>query len=336
MLTIVMTLYNSEDIVGANTRYYFEEEFAKHCNLIQIGRGGENDRQGVEPMQPYLDRHGIKPDFVFNEADTTGYKCGRQIDMHRTPYKQTEWMNQRKYDIMFLTYPECPYAFIGSKHGPFKKIDPQLYYKTLKCTLFWSPHSVEPTMFYPSDEAPIYDIAFLGDQGGKVYPLRTKIYGELDEFCIENSYSLLKRKRIPGKVRERRISRITRKNPTIHHSHLAGEVYAEALRRSRCFIFGCSVFKYPIKKGFEAGASRTLILADTPTGAEELHLEEWVTHIPIDEGNWKERTQWVFDNPEEADKIAQTWYERVMKYHTNEVRAKEMIGQLEEFLRDHR
>ena len=43
----------------------------------------------------------------------------------------------------------------------------------------------------------------------------------------------------------------------------------------------------------------------------------------------------MFDNPEKADKIAQTWYKRVMKYHTNGVRAKEFIGQLEEFLIDH-
>jgi len=335
LLTIVMTTYNSKDIVGANTRYYFEEELAKHCNLVQLGKGRANEKGRDEPVQTYLDKYGIKPDFVFSEEDTTGYKCGIQIDMHRTPYKQLNKMKRRKYDIMFITYPECPYAYVGTKHGEFMKIDPRLYYnmKVFK-KICWSPHSVEPTMFYPTDDPPIYDVAFLGDHGGEVYPLRTRIYDELDQFCARNNYSLLKRERISGKVRDRRISKITRLNPTIHHPFLAGRVYAEALRRSRCFIFGSSIFKYPIKKWFEAGASRTLILADTPSGAERLHLEEWVTHVPINASNWKERVKWVFDNPEKADKIAETWYERVMRYHTNEVRAKEFIGQLEEFLHD--
>ena len=335
MLNVVMTTYNSKDTVGANTRYYFEETLSQHCNLIQLGEGRSHDKRRGETVQNYLDRHGIKPDFVFSEEDTTGYKCGIQIDMHRTPYKQLAAMNKANYDIVFITYPSCPYAYIGTKHGPFKPVDPNLYQKTLNAKVIWSPHSVEPSIFYPTEESPMFDVAFLGDVGDPVYPLRTAIYNDLDKFCAINKYRLLKRRRIRGTAATRKISKIVAENPTIYHPSLAGPIYAEALRRSRCFIFGCSIFKYPIKKWFEAGASRTLILADTPDGADRLHLEEWVTHIPIDKNNWQKRLKWALDNPKSADRIAHTWYERVIKYHINQVRAKEFIGHLERFLDDH-
>lgn len=95
------------------------EELAKLCNLIQIGRDRGSDKRDDETVQSYLDRHGLKPDFVFHHEDTTGYKCVIQVDMHRTPYNQLKYMNWRKYDIVFITYPECPYAYMGTKKRAF-------------------------------------------------------------------------------------------------------------------------------------------------------------------------------------------------------------------------
>lgn len=334
MLNVILTTYKSEHISSADARFYFEEALKKHCNLTQLGDGWEHDKNPTETIQEHLDRKNIAPDFVFSTKDTAGYKCGNIIDMHRIPYKRIKSINQLKYDVIFTAYLQCGYAYIGERRGPFKPVDPNLHYKTINAEVMWNPHSVESSIFYPSDEEPVFDVAFLGDKGLPIYPLRTVLYDGLTEFCEANKYRLLKHKRIQGKVASRNIPRIIEQNPTLHHPVLVGSVYADALRRSRCFIFGSSLFKYPIKKWFEAGASRTLILADTPIGAERLHLEEWVTHIPIDKENWRERLRWALDNPKESDKMAQTWYKRVMEYHINHARAKQFIGQLQRFKDD--
>jgi spore maturation protein CgeB len=109
-----------------------------------------------------------------------------------------------------------------------------------------------------------------------------------------------------------------------------GKRYSEVLSGTKIFIFGSSVFKYPLSKYFEAMGSGSLVMADKPQSAEALHLKPEWNFVEINKENWKEKLDYYLTNDEEREKIAYRGYKTVMKHHTTSVRANQLISYLKE------
>ena len=332
-MNILYTTYNPHDGFSADARYYFEKALENHATVYHCGEGWADTPWNPEDekLRHYCKRMEIEPDWVLHHQKVKDAKnFGMVIDMHRDVNHKIKRINNRNYDLMFFTYPECPYGYMESRRGELTKL-PQGYWKEqVNATVEVKPHSVEPSNYYPKqpDEEYLYDVTFLGDYGNPIYPLRTQLYEQLPSLAEKNGFKLLCRTRVPGKLRSLSIGEIVKENPSTDSKYLAGTVYAEALRKSRIFIFGSSIMKYAMKKWTEAGASKCCILADSPSDATALGLKPWENFVPITEGNWKQRLEYMLGEPELVTQIGENMYNLVMENHTTDARAKQFISML--------
>ena len=335
-MEILFTSRNPIDTLGDHNRYHLEAELGKITQVHQCGRDWEDKwKTGKETLQQYCDDRDLAPDWVMGTPRVKGAKnFGRVVDMHRRPYQQIAEINKLKYDLIILKYPRCPVAHVGEHSAPLSPVPPRLWYDTLTAATAILPQSTEPSTFYPKDGSQdfMFDVAFMGDVGKHTYPLRSVFYKKLPKLALRRGFRLLRHRRMPGKHSQITMSSVLEKNPTIYDNHLCGPVYAKALRLSKTFIFGSSVYRYPLKRWMEAGASKVCILADAPDTAEELGMVPWKTFVPIDKENWKDNLLWALDNPSERIKISKTWHKHVLEHHTSEHRAREYHQILEENL----
>lgn len=336
-MNILFTTYNPRNYLSAEPRYYFEKTLDKYCTVYQCGDGWNDEtwNKNTHTLQQYCDERNISPDWVQNRQQVRGAKkFGNLIDMHRKVSHKINRMNKSKLDLMFFTYTGCPYRYV--KDGAWKLVpsDPRMLIDNLDMPVEIMPHSVELRKFYPKQnpEKHLYDVSFIGDFGLPIYPLRVNIYDNLPKLSKQHGFKILRRKRIPGKLNDLKIDQIQHDNPDLSSKYLVGDVYAEALRESRIFIFGTSILKYPVKKWFEAGASKCCIMSDTPSYAEELGLKPWVTYIPISINNWEKRLLYMLEEPEYVEQVADAWHKVILKKHTNQTRALEFLDALERHL----
>jgi len=335
-MEILFTSRNPIDHLGDHNRFYLEQELGKIATVHQCGSGWDDPwSDKVESLQHYCDRMGIEPDWVFGSQKIDGAKnFGKVVDMHRIPYKQIRRINRQNFDLVIFNYPSCPVAHVGERNAPLVDVPSRLWFDTIKTNTAILPQSTEPSTFYPkgNNQDSMFDVAFMGDVGEGVYPLRSEFYGKLPDLAIKEGFRLLRHRRMPGKHSKMSMKKILSDNPTIYDNHLYGHVYAKALRLSSTFIFGSSAYGYPLKRYMEAGASNVCIVADAPAMAEELGLVPWKTFIPIDKTNWSEHLMYAIDNPGERRKIARKWHDHVLKCHTSEIRAQEFLSILETYL----
>lgn len=109
--------------------------------------------------------------------------------------------------------------------------------------------------------------------------------------------------------------------------------FLKILGTSKISIFDCGMFKYPIMKIFEGMATNTLCLCDLPYDYEALRLQPDVNLVEITMTNFVDKIRYYLDNDDERKRIAKNGLELVQKYHSTEVRAKQLIEQLEEVIR---
>ncbi len=111
--------------------------------------------------------------------------------------------------------------------------------------------------------------------------------------------------------------------------HIVGDVYNETLSRSKVFIFGSSIYRYPLLKYLEGWGAGTLVMADKPLGAERMYLESDVNYVEINTKNWLNKLKYYIEEDDLREDIARRGHETAMKYHTAEIRAKELLSFLE-------
>jgi len=207
----------------------------------------------------------------------------------------------------------------------FITVEPDYYLKNVEAPIFHLAQSVNTEMFKPSDCLKEHDVSFLGAHSARYYPMRQDIWGALPSLAIHNKWRLLIRGAPPGvSLVSRNIDDLTRKG------YLVGGKYAEVLALSKTLIFSTGIFRYAVKKFVEGMACRTLCLSDAPLVAEELHLILDWNFIEISRNNWRERLTYYLKHDGEREEIAENGYQTVLKYHTCEVRAKQMVEFLEE------
>jgi len=179
-------------------------------------------------------------------------------------------------------------------------------------------HTINPDYFKPLDQPKKYDVSSMG-ASSPFYVLRRAILKDLSTLAKKNKWRLLLR----GRPYNRSISH------NLKTGGIVGYKYAEALALSKILIFGAIKTGGHVKKYFEGMACRTCVLANTPVMAEELHFRPGWNFVEIGFDNWKEKLKYYLKHDEERETIAQRGYETILKYHTNEIRARQIINFLE-------
>ena len=322
-MNVLWLTHRGDGYVGApQTQYDFEQTVAKHCNCEFAGEGWENyvpnERldDTVKRVMPDVD-WVIDADNAYHlpKPDKRSYQIAHFItDIHAkhhyglaSPVAYAQLINGVGYDKLFLRY----------KHLYGTKYRPDAFWDWLKPKKHWLPWSVDDKKHQPGREKNI-DVAFIGTTG-TCYPLRNLIK--------EGLYYVARGKRVVvseaprGKTYERMVE-------SLKQSHLVGESYRDALGRTRILIYGCSVYRYPLQKFFEATASKCLVMCNEPSGAKELGFIDGKTYVMIDEGDWEEKLQYYLANVGEADRMRRGGLKNTLMKHNHEVRAKQFLEAL--------
>ena len=192
----------------------------------------------------------------------------------------------------------------------------------------WLPDVCETSIFRDRGFDREYDFGLLGRKHRSTYPLRyavTNWLGYAPPMDPAPKYNVL------HKFRPKRSWGWTPEARKVE-GLLMGEEYAEALARCKIFATGCSVYKYALTKLFEIMGSETLLACDEPAGAERLGMVRDHNYVHIDMDTFEEKLVYYLENPSEREKITRRARKLMVERHSAKVRAKELLGFLEELL----
>jgi hypothetical protein len=97
-------------------------------------------------------------------------------------------------------------------------------------------------------------------------------------------------------------------------------------------VFDSSLFKYPLMKFFEVMACNTLAISDLPVDWEVLGFKPEINMVSINYYDYLDKIKYYIRNEDERKRIAQNGMNLILNYHTNEIRAEQLIFQLEELI----
>jgi len=334
MRILFLTPRDTDKPGGRVKRHELENEIAKHIECIWAGKGwsryedektiGEtvnriygayppdwvictNDQQKLDPQRKYKvckilsDLHGL---YKYSIRHPLGY---------RDPLSYIDILNNAGYDLYLTRY----------KHLLNAGVPKDIFYKKLDGKVEWLPWSIDENYYRPQKKT--IDVTFIGTVS-KVYPLRKQIWEKLPGLCEKQGFTYFRSRR-PSRIKFIR----SLKEKIFNQEFIHGKKYAEILGRTRIFIFGPSIYKYPIQKYFEGMASKCLVMADEPAGGQELGFIDNETYVRINKLNWEERlVSYLTNNESETKRISEKGYKLVKDKHTHSTRAGELIKILEE------
>jgi len=216
-------------------------------------------------------------------------------DPHYEPSRKMEYIRQNKIDL----------ALFICKHSIRQFKD------RINCSFGWLPWSVDTSVFREYGFERKYDVTSLGVVN-RFYPLRERILEILPKTAGMTFFT----KKRPGNWNL---------NP---EKDLFRENYAKVLAQSKIFIFGTSIWNYPLAKFFEAMACNTLVMAPMPLNGEDLHFKPEFNFVEINEENFLEKIRYYLGHENERREIAKRGCETVKKYHTVTVRARQLVDYL--------
>lgn len=346
MLNILFLTENFKDTVRQDALYYLEQEVGKGANCRWAGLGWSKFELN-EPMDETVKRVMPNADwviyfhfgYIFRRLPTDfppkaerRYKVATYlVDLHRDPAKLVREFNNSELDALLMTTIRLEKQLVNNLISP---IPPNYYIDNLEIPFFHMAPCINPRIYKPTPGKKEFDVAFLGNIVPPHYPLRHRMWKELRPLAGKERWKLLIQISPPGLALDKKISRLKTE-------HLVGEKYADALGRSKIFLFGTSIYRYPLMKFYEGMACGACVMADIPLSAEGLHLipgqnfvdidvPDWVINRTSDNDDWREKLRYYLRHDDEREEIAQRGYEMVMKYHTAEVRAMQLVRFLEQ------
>ena len=336
MVKIVYLTENFKDTVRQDALYYLEQEVGKLVDCRWTGKGWRRHKP-KEPMDRTVKR--VMPDadwviyFIFETIarrnpviippkEKRSYKVAAYtVDLHRDSARFLNWVNQLGLDAALMTSTRLAK---NAYQGEILPISPDYFINRLNMPFFHMAPAINPEIYKPANGEKCFDVTFLGAVTLRHYPLRCLIWEELPDLAKKEGWRTLIRNTPPGLAINKKISGL------IKSGYFVGRKYADALAYSKIFLFGTSVFKYPLMKFYEGMACGACVMSDVPLSAEELHLIPDWNFVAVDEDNWKEKLKYYLKHDAEREEIAKRGYETVMKYHTAKVRAKQLVQFLEE------
>lgn len=336
-LNILFMTLKRDDLVCLDYAHYLEQAIGEEANCKWAGRGwpdykSESLNVTVKRVMPDADwviyydfeirREGLNTRIALPHKRK--YKVATiTSDIHREQWQHISELNRGKWDAFLMLYTMVG-AEIDSKRDRWcRKIAPDRFLVELNAPIFNLTPSINPAIFNMFSKTRDIDALYLGNAIDYIYPLRNSIYTNLKALGIKNKWKTIVRWSPAGAALSRK------KREYIEQGHIVGRVYANHLSRAKCFLFGTSVFRYPLLKFFEGMASGACIFSDLPLQWEMFHFEPDVNMVEINIHNWKDKLNYYLENEGERKKIALEGYKMTMKHHTNEVRAKQLVDFLE-------
>jgi len=332
-LRILFTTVHGKNIVNLNTVYSLEQKISEKVECKWAGLG-HDEYVGKETLDQTIERlyGNDPPDWIVSnnahlptyqkmmkEKKHRRYKIAITLaDLHAEPKKWVEVANW--VDAVMMRYLYAPYVkrTLISRNIGYKKSDPEYYLKNIKSPILHFPWFTDSEIYKPKKEK-IHDVIFLGAHRKKVYPLRYQIVNELPKYCEENGWTCLVKGRPPGKTLERDIEKLKQEG------YIVGDLYSQTLASSKVFIFGNSIFQYPISKYFEIMGSGTLVMANEPQSAEALGFIDGENYVSVNGDNWKQKLAYYLENDEERERIALNGYTHVITNHSVEKRSEQLL-----------
>ena len=120
--------------------------------------------------------------------------------------------------------------------------------------------------------------------------------------------------------------------------------YVKALNQAKIFCFDNVYLNIPqedqraprirfaIEKWVEAMACGMLAISPAPDYAEGLHFESGFNFVDVNTDNFMEKIRYYLDNEDELRRIAQRGKETILKYHTIDIRVKQIVDVFKEAL----
>jgi len=244
--------------------------------------------------------------------------CAIISDLHRhnrfnrTPNKLVKYLNEN-YDLVLSLY------------GKMNE-DPTFYERNLEMPYIFFPPWVETEYYYPSNKPKLYDIVMLGNfSSRRVYPFRFNVLKNLKRAASINGWSYLMKPSPKGRSAFRKIDRL------YDRGEYVGKRYVETLGRSKIMISGSSVYKYPLLRYFEGMACKTCVVGDKPLMFEECGFADHVDYWMTNNKSWIQDVEMLLEDDILREYIAENGHQTVLRRHTAETRAKEMVRYLEKY-----
>lgn len=338
-MRILFNTIRSDNLVNLNVLYYLEQEISKLVECQWSGEGWKNHIPG-ETLSQTVKRlyRNDPPDWIisnrpnlleYNEISKESFHRNYRIavtltDLHMNPKIWIRVINKFA-DVSLMRYLYSPYEikkYFFNKIRRCRSLDPFFYQKNIKSKILHFPWFTDSTIYKPNIKKD-WDVIFLGSSEKKIYPLRDLIVKNLPKYAKLNGWRYLIKGRPPGQTISRNIKGLKKEG------YIVGDIYADVVARSKIFIFGSSIFKYPLSKYFEIMGSGTLVMADKPQTAETLNFISGENFVEINEKNWIEKLHYYLEDDAERERISKKGYETVMKYHNSQIRARQIISFLE-------
>jgi len=317
---------------------WLEDEMSKIADCKMAGLGTENARRKDEGIQDVINRlyDGDSPDWVIvmihsHDKFWYSYKveakedrdwkiachCG---DMHNNQTGGPDEgflkrRNNNEYDALLMKMMRIRW-----------RGDPDFCIKNLKPKLHHLPFHVNPDIIKPHKGPKVWDVNNLGATEYGPYPLRFIMNEGLPQLCDREGLKFLTASWPPGSIGL--YMPMLKKDRK--YKFYVGQEYYDAISKSKIMAFDSSRFGYAVKKYYECGFLKTMMLTDTPMDAESLHLIPGWNFAEINQQNWSEKLLYYLKHENERLELVENAYDTMMKYHTTKIRAKQLLTFLEE------
>lgn len=281
--------------------YYLEKELAKLTNLVVWhGDGYILDIVNQLPFKPdFILLNDYKPEyrpFIRGLKDLTIPHGTLMHDLHYKLSKRNFLIHQEKPALIFCHYRDAFNKWLPDHISRF----------------VWFPHHVPSNIFHIQPIPKDIPLLMIGATHPHIYPFRHKIaqhyYG--DRRFVQRSH--------PG-------YRVVKKG-------LSGARYAREISRAQIFLTCDSIHHFPLLKYFEVLACGTLLAASGSQELTELGFVDGKTFVAINETNFKEKVEYYLLNEALRNRIVKNGLALIQQRHTTEIRAKEMIHVIQQFL----
>lgn len=287
--------------------YYLMEELKKHCNLVMWTENGH--------IQRILSHLSITPDFILMNDFLDPRLCPsihglNTVDIpkgmiyHDISYEldiRKRYAITERIDCIFTHYRD---AFLK-------------WYPELSERMIWLPHHANPDVYKDYHLPKTIDWLMMGALVPHIYPLRVIMLNTLKNY--------------PGFVHHGHPGYTTVQN--IANGTLIGEEYAKEINRSKIFLTCNSVYEYTLMKYFEVMACKALLLAPESKETIDLGMINGVHFVAVDRYNFLEKAQYYLANDVEREHIINNGYQLVMAAHTTQMRAQELISNIEKMIK---
>jgi spore maturation protein CgeB len=230
-------------------------------------------------------------------------------DPHHFLTRKLEYAEKNLIDLVFF---DCKFAMMHPKTIEWRERNPSI-------SVRWLPHSVDTDVFRDYKIPRRLDVISSGSRNSTVYPLRQKIYHELSK-KQDIKFSM------PPHARY-----FINSSKTISKTMIR-ENYARFLSSAKIFIFGSSIYNYPVMKYTEGMACNTLVMAPEPRDAHDLHFIPGFNFVEINETDFLEKIEYYLRAEGERLKIAKNGFNTARKYHSVEKRGFELVNSLREIM----